>query len=337
LLLLGRGVEKGVVCGDALAAVAVSGAAFAQATISGGISVGVMNTGAAGEKARVQSLGGGANAINITTSEDLGGGLRAGFTSQIRFNAASGDMGSAKGAAPTATAATDTAALFHAANVFVGGSFGTVRVGKIAETSLCAFDPWGCTGGAGIQGGPSATIGGAGAGLVAALTQAESVSYATPSISGFSASYQTSASKRTNERNVLNINYSQGPLAASFVQASNAANAVNADNVIADTKSTQQAIGISYNLGVAKVDLINATIKSGSTTSSDITAVGVTVPMGAITILGGYAKDSKNATSGTKTALGVNYALSKRTTVGADIFQIKGNGNGYVARVRHNF
>ena len=73
-------------------------------------------------------------------------------------------------------------------------------------------------------------------------------------------------------------------------------------------------------------------------TTADIMSLGVTVPMGAITILAGYNKDSKAAaTADTKFSLGVNYALSKRTTVGADIFQIKGNGNGYVARVRHNF
>ena len=57
----------------ALAVLAVSGAAFAQstATISGSISVGVMDTGLAGAKAGVASLGGGANAINMYVDRDI--------------------------------------------------------------------------------------------------------------------------------------------------------------------------------------------------------------------------------------------------------------------------
>jgi hypothetical protein len=80
-----------------------------------------MDTGAAGAKAAVSQLGNGANAINIVTVEDLGGGLRGGFDSQIRFNAATGDANSNNSGGT---------ALFHGANVYVGGGFGTVRMGK---------------------------------------------------------------------------------------------------------------------------------------------------------------------------------------------------------------
>ena len=80
----------------ALAVLAVSGAAFAQstATISGSISTGVMKTGLAGSKLGVAQLGNGANAINIVTAEDLGGGMRGGFDSQMRFSAITGDANS---------------------------------------------------------------------------------------------------------------------------------------------------------------------------------------------------------------------------------------------------
>ena len=44
-----------------------------------------MDTGAVGQKAGVASLGNGANAINIASTEDLGGGLKGGFTGQIRY------------------------------------------------------------------------------------------------------------------------------------------------------------------------------------------------------------------------------------------------------------
>ena len=65
------------------------------------------------------------------------------------------------------------------------------------------------------------------------------------------------------------------------------------------------------------------------------------------TLLAGYAKDKKAAANlDTKIAAGVNYALSKRTTLGADVFKSEaaavtgstGNaGTGFVIRARHTF
>lgn len=308
-----------------------------------------MDTGAAGAKAAVSSLGGGANAINIVTVEDLGGGLKGGFNSQMRFHAATGDRASAG----------TGAALFHAANAYIGGGFGTVAIGKIAEASNCAFDPWGCTGGAGVIGGHSTAAGHAStgiSGLIAAGTQANSVSYTTPTIAGFSASYQTSVSSRNNERSVLNLGYTNGPLALQYLQSKNTANIAGTDagaaNIL-DGNGKGTSIGASYDLGVAKLAIFNAktdkvTTFTGTAAGSfaaanvdrDITGLTATVPMGAVTLLAGYAKDKKAAaTADTKIAFGANYALSKRTTLGADLFKSEavGAGTGFVARVRHTF
>jgi predicted porin len=318
----------------ALAALAVSGAAFAQstATISGGINVGVEKTGAAGSKAGVASLGGGANAINIITSEDLGGGLTGGFTAQMRFSAATGNMTSA------GTVQHDQ--FLHAANVHLSGGFGTVRVGKVAEAGNCGFDPWGCTGGAALQFGTGVNAG------VASGTQANSVSYASPSFSGFSIGYQTSVSTRTDERTVLNIGYTAGPLALSFVQAENGSNTIGTSPTAAalatfgDIKLTQQSIAVGYTLGFGRITLVNTTTELAGTKTADVTSLGLSVPMGATTILAGYNKNSKAAaTADTKIALGANYALSKRTSLGADLYKqdAVGGSTGFVARVRHNF
>ena len=330
---------------------------MAQATISGSINVGIVDTGAAGASAAVASLGGGANAINIATTEDLGGGLRGGFNGQIRFNAANGNMNSS-GTAVSATVTNNvsTGNLFHDANVFVGGGFGTVRIGKIAEASNCAFDPWACTGGAGLAGGVGISS------LVAAGTQATSVSYTSPAFSGFSGSYQTTVSSRVNERSVLSLNYSQGPIAAQLLRVENSANtSAPGAAVPTDVKSTQQSIGASYNFGVARVSLVKRVDKNASKAkTADVTSLGVSVPMGAITLLGGYNKAKQvgtiapnttaadaaaatavNITSAndTKISLGVNYALSKRTTLGADVFKAEtaGASTGFVIRARHTF
>jgi hypothetical protein len=311
----------------ALAALAAS-AAFAQstATISGTINVGVLDTGAAGAKPTVSRLGGGANAINIVTVEDLGGGLRGGFDSQMRFNSATGDRASAG----------TGAALFHGANVYLTGGFGTVRMGKIIEASNCAYDPWACTGGAGLSAG--STTGG----LIAAQTIANAVSYATPTVNGFSASYNTSVSARANERSVLSLNYAKGPLTAQFLQSKGSVNVSSSDSAtITDVAGKGTSIGASYNLGVANVSVFNAkTENSSGVTTVDLTGVGATIPMGAYTILAGYSKDKKAAaTADTRTALGVNYALSKRTTLGADVFKQEqvGGSTGFVIRARHTF
>ena len=310
----------------ALAVLAASGAVMAQssATISGGINVGVMNTGAANTDATVASLGGGANAINIITSEDLGGGLTGGFTGQLRFSAATGDIGGSSGGGTT---------LFHAANAHLSGGFGTVRMGKIPENGNCAFDPWGCTGGASLQFGTTAGAG------VASGTQTQSISYASPALSGFSVGYQTSLSTRTDERTVLNIGYANGPLALSFVRAE--ASAASGPTALTSTKAEQTSIAAGYTLGFGRITVVNTkTDNAAGVTTNDVMSLGLAVPMGAATILAGYNKDSKAAaTADTKLALGVNYALSKRTTLGADIFKVEkaGDGSGFVARIRHTF
>jgi len=312
----------------ALAVLAVSGAAFAQSsvTISGTINVGILDSGAAGAQPTVSRMGGGANAINIVTLEDLGGGLLGGFDSQMRFNPATGDRASAG----------TGAALFHGANVYVGGGFGTIRMGKIIEASNCAYDPWACTGGAGLSAGNTT------GGLIAAQTIANAVSYQTPTINGFSASYNTSVSARNNERNVLNVSYANGPVTAQFLQSKGSVNIGATDSTaITDAKAQGTSIGASYNFGVANVSVFNAKTEDASgNTTADITGLGLTVPMGAVTLLAGMTQDKKKASNlDGRTAIGANYALSKRTTLGADVFKQDqvGGSNGFVVRARHTF
>jgi hypothetical protein len=327
----------------ALAALA-STAAMAQVAITGSFHGGILATGAAGATgdAQVSTLGGGVNAINMAAVEDLGGGMNAGLTAQIRFNAATGDRNSAG----------TGNALFHAMNAYVGGGFGTVRIGKIAEASNCGFDPWGCTGGASLSAGTGVSA------LIAAGTQASSLSYTTPTIAGFSASYQTTLTTRVNERTVLNLSYTAGPLSLQYLRSESSAN-VAGDPALLMTSTTPyspaaltaapitdadgqgQSIGVSYDLKVAKLSFVNAQTKNpAKTTTASVNSIGLTVPMGATSILAGYNKNSKAAaTADTKLSIGVAHSLSKRTTVGADFFKAEavGAGSGYALRIRHTF
>jgi hypothetical protein len=308
-----------------------------------------MDTGAAGAKASVGSLGGGANAINIATTEDLGGGMRAGTNFEMRFNAGTGDRASGSAGA----------GLFHNANVFVGGAFGTLRMGKISEANNCGFDAWGCTGGAGMMAGHSAAAGHAStslSSLVGAAAVANSVSYTTPTINGFSASYQTSVTARVNERSAFALNYAKGPLTAQVLRTESTGNTAASDTGAAnilDGNGQSTSIAAGYNFGVARLNVFNVktdrfTAFTGTTTAAitaanvdrDITGLTASMPMGATTLLAGYMKDKKAAANAdTKIAVGANYALSKRTTLGADLFKSEAlnAGTGFVVRARHTF
>jgi hypothetical protein len=148
-------------------------------------------------------------------------------------------------------------------------------------------------------------------------------------------------------------------LALTFIDISGSANtaangtshttALLTASPITDTATSNQAIGGSYNLGFARLSVVNSVAKSAAgVTTADIMSIGASVPMGAYTILAGFNKDSKAAaTADTKMSVGVNYALSKRTTLGADLFKAEGlaavnsatgtSGAGFVVRARHTF
>ena len=310
-----------------------------------------MNTGASGDTAQVAHLGNGANAINIKTVEDLGGGMSGGFDSQIRFNGATGNFNSNVGGSTYNP-------LFHAANAYLSAGFGTVRIGRITEASNCGLDPWGCGGGASMAAGTGQSL------LVGAGSQASSISYATPTFAGFSAGYQTTLTPaagvaastsatagRTTERSVLNLNYANGPISAMYLLVDGGASTGAAT---ADDKSKAVSISASYDFGVAKLNVLNVVNKNNAgTKTADITGITATAPMGAYTLLAGYSQAktgtgyTATAANNTKTSLGVNYALSKRTTLGADVFKAEGltavgtgtgtSGTGYVVRLGHTF
>jgi predicted porin len=119
------------------------------------------------------------------------------------------------------------------------------------------------------------------------------------------------------------------------------AGAASGPTALTSTPGEQTSIAAGYTLGFGRITAVNTTTDNAAgVTTSDVLSLGLSVPMGAATILAGYNKDSKAiATADTKVALGVNYALSKRTTLGADIFKVEkaGDGSGFVARIRHTF
>ncbi len=325
---------------ESLLAIAVAAAlpvvAHAQVTLSGSISTGIIDNGLPGSKATVGRFAGGGNSISVNAVDDIGGGLKAGFASQMRFNPIDGDEASDGGTGGN---------LFHAVNAYISGGFGSFTVGKIGEASSCAFDPFMCTTGAGsLYTGFSNGLTGAAARssvsyIIGASTQNNSIMYRTPTISGFSAGLQTTVNRPGEDRQHIDLNYAAGPITAQYmlVNWSPAHSAAGATG----TKATDQLIGIKYDAKVVAVSFVNSQKENAAgTKTANINYLAALVPMGAFSIAAAYATDSKAAdTNDTAWALGVNYPMGKRTLLGFDVFEkeLAGGSTGFAARIRHTF
>jgi predicted porin len=326
-----------------LIAAAVAGAfavpAMAQVTLSGNVGFGWENYKFA-NSAKSSGLENTDGQLVASGSEDLGGGMKASFSGAMQWNRH-------RGAAPTLRDAT----------VALSGGFGTISIGSIEA-------------GNGIQG-----LGGAGApvrglqeetlGVGSGPTPRplfspgpiDLISYTLPAFgpvtlnvlygevgAGTGGTRNGTVSAATSDGSTVALvgaRYSAGPLAAAL-------DYTTYDGPTASTASdtTDNRIRVSgrYDLGVAAIGLGYET-RSYKFSGEDITTtlVGVSVPLGALSIGANYAVNSRdNRTNGDITGLdlGASYALSKRTAVGV-FYQKQENDTqeGTFTRVRllHSF
>ncbi len=294
----------------ALAAVAATGAALAQSsvTIKGTFDPSFVvqkNTYGDGTSVTQQGLQNnrqGTSQITFLGTEDLGGGLKAMFLYEADFDSskavASGNALGDKGG-----------------ELYVGlsGGFGTIKLGAPNTPSLTAqtaSNPFGTKIG-----------GGFGAMNTGHVRQDNTVRYDTPNMSGFSAAiaYNTKTKLDTNAsitaavgaNTDIGLFYSAGPVAAgiSFWNTSATATAV---------KNKETNAYLTYDMGVAKVGLGYFTEKTVGTIDSAAYNLSVSAPMGAVTLMANYGrKNDKMAANKDRKifALGAKYELSKRTSV----------------------
>ncbi len=320
----------------ALAVLTVSGAAFAQSsvTIDGVIELSAIK--ATGKSAILDATNG-ASQIRFRGTEDLGGGLKANFVLAQRF---SPESGLADGTSQRPTFQGES-------TVGLSGGFGAVKIGR----SLTAFqgpvngtDPYGT-----LKQGSTAALAtgyatdidfgtsGSGAG------RTDAINYTSPSFSGFTAAvsygFKNSASSGTATVGTGNLT----SLWASYVNGPLMVGAGTEENRTGD-KIT--AILATYDLGVVKLGAGTSTVDTVAKTgakgkNSNFMAA---MPMGAATFTLGYtdvkAEDTGAKTN--KTGLGVTYALSKRTNVFSTYgsSKVKATGvktNGYDIGIQHAF
>ncbi|MDO9149615.1 MAG: porin [Hydrogenophaga sp.] len=318
----------------ALAAVAVSSAAFAQSsvTIDGFVTLGVENADSLAVSAGpttanptaapvgtvVKTNGtsrlnaaNGANQLRFRGTEDLGGGLKAHFTLAQRFSPESGSNDGTLNQRPT---------FQGESTVGLSGGFGGIKLGR-ALTALQgpvnATDPWGTwtVGSTAFLPANYVTdknqLDGAG------LGRTDGIFYNSPNFGGFTvaaslglkaAAAPVIAAGGPNAKNLVSLwgSYANGPLMVGAGYEQN-----RQDDDITAILATYDFGAFKLGGGYGQVDLVNGS------ESKNFNLMGA-IPFGAVTLKAGYGQVKLETPTAidpktTKVALGAEYRLSKRT------------------------
>lgn len=296
---------------------AFAGAASAQSSVTlyGKLDLGFAKAAGSADK---QVADGSRSRVGFRGVEDLGGGLKAMFQFEHRFNPDDGTV--------------TNAAFWHGiSTVGLGGSFGTVNLGRqyTAAFSLATdvIDPFGGYTVAGLRDESltksvarlrtdnSVRYDGAFGGLKVAADIAE-----TPA-GGVDRPYSVAAQ------------YAAGP----FMVAASYDNPTGANDNLA-------TLGGSYTFGPAKVSLGIGRGDNDSNVRVKQALAGVTVSVGAAgQVLAGYAQEEVGTADATKkVSLGYRHNLSKRTQLYTDVTRVndllsKTEKTGYDFGVIHTF
>ncbi|MBP7453426.1 MAG: porin [Ottowia sp.] len=300
----------------------------------------------AGDSERRSTVGTGGMTTSwfgVKGTEDLGGGLKAGFafTSFMRLN--TGEYGRFEG---------DTF-WSRDANLSLSGSFGTVVLGRwLAPNFLPSvlFNPFGDSfvfsplilhadvplfNGTGWTGTSHADTG-----------WSSQLAYTTPDFGGLKATlqYQFRDSANSGKNFGGNLMYFNGGLGlTAFYERTEVGNPV-AVRYEDGSKRTNWMLGGSYDFKVVKLFATYGQSKNDVTDAKLKTAtLGASVPMGAGKILAAYARTRNNLLDATRQTLtvGYGYDLSKRTDLYANVMHDRitdrSNGTSFGVGVRHRF
>jgi len=291
--------------------------------------------------------------IGFRGEEDLGGGLKASFVYEFGVNKNDTTFGSEVTSASTAAdvsaapysvdGGSDTAAPLNArvATIGVSGGFGSVTIGRQAPVTEAAW-------GVGDVGGSNNVIGRAytSGGKLNNSRSDRLIKYVSPAFSGFRATLEmadgtnerggtASTSINKQKETGMGIAYSGGPLNVTVAQTKEKGTLAGAE--VAGARLEQRVLGANYNLGMARVfatmfDAYSESAAGAKTNDKDGYELGLSVPMGAITLNASILRSStKNTTTLENDVnghqLAALYALSKRTT----LYAVLGNDETKVA------
>ena len=309
---------------NALAAVAVSGAAFAQVSLYGKVDLGYgsskTESGAGVTTAKSSGMQSGHQSSSrwgMKGSEDLGGGLTASFNYESAISANDGKSSD----------------FTRRSVVGLSGGFGSFGMGR-------DYNPYfGVVGFSDVTG----VDGSATASLLGGVRTSNMFLYTSPSFGGVTVkmgyagnSTGVAATKATSTD--VSATYAAGALKVAIAQQ------VNNPTVggVAGDKTTNVAFGATYDMGTAKVYLNNLSSKTAGVTSQE-TNLGVSAPMGTVMLLAGIGRNAEtDVKSANDFVVGADYNLSKRTNVYARYKKIGvvdngGKTTGVSVGLRHSF
>ena len=287
--------------------------------------------------------------FGLRGAEDLGGGLKANFMIETQI----GDDNSNSSPTLQGTATVSDEALGgRALWVGISGKFGEVRVGNQNAFSKDYVAAYSSSGGSNVVGDPTM-----GAGRAVADTAKSGlldkryvgVSYATPTISGFTGKVMIVSDKQDNgtantltagEKNSSGqefaIQFAQGPLAAAAsygqyeVNGTAVATNLSVTSIESTTLQKQAVLSVnaSYDFGVAKLfakygSVVQTQVDGSPTTDgkSQTTVIGVRAPVGNTAFFASYAAGTYESVTGTTSfndsgyQLGIEHSFSKRTKI----------------------
>ena len=258
--------------------------------------------------------------ITIAASEDLGGGLKLMASHTI----------DAKGRSAVSA---------ENSTLVLAGGFGSVLMGSLeAGNGILGLGGAGGVG-RGLDDG-TALDGGANVDLIKYTTPAL-ISGLTANVSRADSVTSVGAGRGGLQTTGFGVDYSAGPLVASFDSTS-----YNYAAVVAATQVNKRTrLSASYDLGVVKVGAgyqKKTYMLTGKPNKQ--TVIGVSAPFGAFTVslaMSGNKTDGSTKVKGTD--LGVNYAMSKRTSLNLSLKSVKDSAAGSKAdkgtrlRLKHTF
>ena len=306
----------------ALAAVAATGAAFAQSSVT---LYGVADASLAkvtGKSAYLSSAGtmnNGTSRWGVRGTEDLGGGLKAGFNFEQGLSLNDGSLSKA-----------GAGEFGRAAWMNLSGGFGELRLGRTLNPSFYAAAAWELTGAANY----SVVVSQFG-GVLGGIRNSSQIAYTTPNMGGFSATvgYVLKGNSADEKAKVdLNAIYANGPLSVALGY-----------NKVQDAEKNVH-VGARYNFGV--FTLAGGIIDPAGDAKGF--TIGGSVPLGPVNLVVDVARDTEF--KDTDLLVEVKYPMSKRTTAYAAVLRDgkKKNGalgaatagkdvNGLGLGIRHNF
>lgn len=309
----------------ALAVLGASGAAMAQSSVTlyGVADVGLAKLeGVSSQMSSAGTMNNGNSRLGVRGVEDMGGGLKAGFNFESGLSLEDGS-----------TATSGGGFWGRAANLWLGGNWGTFKMGRTLNPSYYGVAAWELSGTANYSV-IANTYSYAGSGA----RNSSQFSYKTPDgLGGFSAElgYVMKPDNGGNAKWDVNAIYANGPIGAGL--------SVNKTK----GQKTNWALGGKYNFGSFAVAASYSDARQYVNTMTGMTgrrrgfSVGGSAMFGPFTLTADITRDTKNETNATNKKytnflLEGKYALSKRTFVYLAGLRLDSTNN-YGLGVRHNF